>query len=115
MRKLKQQLQVLLIAGVSAFTFAPAFAEDLKVTANNYVRAETDFQMKGYIENYDSFGKFSHFREPYDVDNQVTVSGNRDTLYSVGVFGPRKERRQNRLHAYCQGCACGCLLVCYLV
>ena len=86
MRKLQRQLLALLIAGVSAFTFAPAFAEDLKVTAGNYVRAETDFQMKGYIENYDSFGKFSHFREPYDVDNQVTVSGNRDTLYSVGVF-----------------------------
>lgn len=89
MRKLKQQLQVLLIAGASAFTFTPAFAEDLNVTANNYVRAETDFQMKGYIENYDSFGKLSHFREPYDVDNQVTVSGNRDTLYSVGVFDLR--------------------------
>ena len=73
MRKLKQQLQVLLIAGASAFTFTPAFAEDLNVTVNNYVRAETDFQMKGYIENYDSFGKLSHFREPYDVDNQVTV------------------------------------------
>ena len=44
-----------------------------KVTAGNYVRAETDVQMKGYIESYKSFGKFSHFRKPYDVDNQVTV------------------------------------------
>ncbi|MFC2055599.1 DUF1214 domain-containing protein [Chloroflexota bacterium] len=61
----------------------------LKVTAQNYVRAETDVQMKGYIASYNSFGKFAHFRQPYDVDNQVTVRGNRDTLYSVGVFDLR--------------------------
>jgi hypothetical protein len=61
----------------------------IKVTAQNYVRAETDFQMKGYIEKFDCFGKFAHFRQPYDVDNQVTVRGNRDTLYSVAVFDLR--------------------------
>ena len=58
----------------------------LKVTAHNYVHAETDFQMKGYIENLDCFGKFTHSRKPYDVENQVTMRGNRDTLYSFGVF-----------------------------
>ena len=57
-----------------------------KVTSHNYVRAETDFQMKGYIEKLDCFGKLHHSRKPYDVDNQVTVRGNRDTLYSFGVF-----------------------------
>ena len=61
--------------------------EDLvQVTADNYVRAETDFQMKGYIESFNCFGKFAHSRKPYDVENQVTVRGNRDTLYSFGVF-----------------------------
>lgn len=34
----------------------------------------------------DNFGRFVHSREPYDVKNQVTVRGNRDTLYSFGVF-----------------------------
>jgi hypothetical protein len=63
--------------------------EMVKVTAHNYVRAESDSQMKGYIEKFDCFGKFSHFRKPYDVNNQVTVRGNRDTLYSVGVFDLR--------------------------
>ena len=87
---LQRTLQALLITGISIFALAPAHAADApKVTANNYVRAETDVQMKGYIESYKSFGKFSHFRKPYDVDNQVTVSGNRDTLYSVGVFDLR--------------------------
>ncbi|NIA02679.1 MAG: DUF1214 domain-containing protein [Planctomycetia bacterium] len=56
------------------------------VTSNNYVRAETDFQMTGYIAAMDIFGRFLHVREPYDVKNQVTVRGNRDTLYSWGVF-----------------------------
>jgi len=67
-----------------------ALAQDsLKVTGDNYVRAETDVQMKGYISSYNCFGKFEHFRKPYDVDNQVTIRGNRDTLYSVGVFDLR--------------------------
>jgi len=56
------------------------------VDAFNYVRAETDEQFKGYIKNYNAFGKFLHSRKPYDVHNQVTVSGNRDTIYSFGVF-----------------------------
>jgi hypothetical protein len=88
--KLQRTLLALLITGISILALAPAHAADApKVTAGNYVRAETDVQMKGYIESYNSFGKFSHFRKPYDVDNQVTVSGNRDTLYSVGVFDLR--------------------------
>ena len=85
--KLHRTLQVLLITGISISALAPApAAEAPKVTANNYVRAESDIQMLGYIKALDCFGKFGHYREPYDVDNQVTVSGNRDTLYSVGVF-----------------------------
>jgi hypothetical protein len=39
--------------------------------------------MKGYIESYNNFGKFEHFRKPYDVDNQVTVRGNRDINAAV--------------------------------
>ena len=88
--KLQRALTALSITGISILALAPAHAADApKVTAFNYVRAETDVQMKGYIESYNSFGKFDHFRQPYDVDNQVTVSGNRDTLYSVGVFDLR--------------------------
>jgi hypothetical protein len=64
-----------------------ALAEELvKVTADNYVRAETDYQVKTYVEGPNIFGKFVHSRKPYDVDNQVTVRANRDTLYSMAVF-----------------------------
>ena len=58
----------------------------VKVTAHDYVRAESDFQMRGYIKKFNCFGKFHHSRKPYDVNNQVTVRGNRDTLYSFGVW-----------------------------
>ena len=88
--KLHRTLQALLITGIAIAALTTAHAEEApKVTANNYVRAESDIQMKGYIKALDCFGKFGHYREPYDVDNQVTVSGNRDTLYSIGVWDLR--------------------------
>jgi len=84
---LQRTLQALCMTGISILGFVPAHAADpVQVTADNYVRAESDFQMRGYIENFDCFGKLYHSRKPYDVNNQVTVRGNRDTLYSFGVF-----------------------------
>ena len=48
---LQRTLLALLITGISIFALAPAHAADApKVTANNYVRAESDIQMIGYIE-----------------------------------------------------------------
>ena len=85
--KLHRTLQALLITGITISALAPAHAADApKVTASNYVRAESDFQMKGYIEKFNCFGKLVPVREPYNVNNQVTVRGQRDTLYSWGVF-----------------------------
>ena len=85
--KLHRILQAFFIIGFSVFALAPAHAADApKVTAANYVRAESDIQMKGYIESFKCFGKFHHNRQPYDVDNQITIRGNRDTLYSFGVW-----------------------------
>lgn len=66
------------------FYLPTADAQAPKVDAYNYVRAETDVQMKRY--GAAGFGKFGHSREAYDVDNQITLSGNRDTIYSFGVF-----------------------------
>ncbi len=87
---LNRTLQTLLIAGISIFALAQARAQDsVKVTAANYVRAESDIQMKGYIASFNCFGSFHHNREPYDVDNQITIRGNRDTLYSFGVWDLR--------------------------
>lgn len=52
----------------------------------NYVRAESDMQFKGYADKAGGVGKLMNFREVYSVKNQTTIRGNRDTLYSFGVY-----------------------------
>lgn len=56
------------------------------VNVLNYVRAESDLQFKGYAAKAGGVGKLNHFREVYSVKNQTTIRGNRDTLYSFGVY-----------------------------
>jgi hypothetical protein len=85
--RIQHTLQVLLVTVLSLIAMTSAYAADAPtVSADNYVRAESDIQMKGYIESYNCFGKFHHNRKPYDVNNQITIRGNRDTLYSFGVW-----------------------------
>ena len=85
MKTSKLATLILILAGM--LIGQAALAEDVvKVTADTYVRAETDYQFKTYVEGLGCFGKFIHSRKPYDVHNQVTVRANRDTLYSFGVF-----------------------------
>ncbi len=61
-------------------------AETVPVTMENYVRAESDFQFKEYAAKAGGVGKMLNMREVYPVENQTTIRGNRDTLYSMGVF-----------------------------
>ncbi len=56
------------------------------VNVLNYIRAESDMQFKAYAAQAGGVGKLLHLRNPYSVEHQVTIRGNRDTLYSVGVF-----------------------------
>jgi hypothetical protein len=78
---------ILAAAALLTAPLVPAAAPAAEaVTLDTYARAESDAQMQGYVESYDAFGRFDHFRTLYDVENQITVRGNRDTLYSVGVF-----------------------------
>ncbi len=56
------------------------------VNVLNYVRAESDMQFKGYAAKAGGVGKLLNFREVYSVENQTTIRGNRDTLYSFGVY-----------------------------
>jgi len=69
----------LLVAGM-------VWADDaIKVTPDNFVRAETDMYFAVPVKEA-GLGKIFHRREPFDVNNQTVVRGNRDTLYSSGVF-----------------------------
>ncbi|AWY39157.1 DUF1254 domain-containing protein [Pseudomonas putida] len=55
------------------------------VTADNFVRAESD-KFFSRVVGRGGFGKFVHNRELVPVDSQVVIRPNRDTLYSSAVF-----------------------------
>ena len=86
MRNLPSLLSGMLLILVAAPHFSALAGDAPEVTIRNYVRAETDLQMRTYIEKMDAFGKFNHVREAYDVTNRDTVRPNRDTIYSWSVF-----------------------------
>jgi hypothetical protein len=55
------------------------------VTVENFARAESHKYFKSRVEQ-GGFGKLFHLREPMPVEHQPVIRGNRDTLYSPGVF-----------------------------
>ena len=57
----------------------------LKVSPDNFVRAESDLYFGNLVKD-GGFGKFHHIRGLSPIDNQVVIRQNRDTLYSAGVF-----------------------------
>src|SRR5262245_22352112 len=68
---------------VLGFICAAAHAQPRPVTADNFVRAETDMYFALFAKR-GAFGKFVHLRE-LPLEN-TGVRPNRDTLYSEGVF-----------------------------
>lgn len=57
----------------------------IPVTADNFVRAESDLYFGSVAKKY-GFGKLGHDRQPASIDDQTVIRLNRDTLYSAGVF-----------------------------
>lgn len=55
------------------------------VTADNFVRAESDRYFASLVKQ-GGLGKLFHHREPAPINAQDVVRLNRDTLYSSGVF-----------------------------
>lgn len=58
----------------------------VRVTADNFVRAETHKYFSNVVLTQGGFGKFYHYRDPMPIDAQSVVRANRDTLYSAAVF-----------------------------
>ena len=91
------QTTFVVTALVIAMAIVPGFSvladDPPEVTIQNYVRAETDLQMRNYVENMDAFGKFAHVREAYDVTTQKTPAGPiaEGWNYTVRFYHPRKE------------------------
>ena len=57
----------------------------IPVTADNFVRAESDLYL-GRVLRDGGFGKFFHNRQPTPIDHQSVIRMNRDTLYSGALF-----------------------------
>ncbi len=74
------------IALTSFLMISPALAEpSVPVTVDNFARAESDLYM-GRTVNDVGLGKFMHVRTPTEIDKQMVIRMNRDTLYSSAVF-----------------------------
>jgi hypothetical protein len=72
-----------------SFVVAPSCAgagEAVPVTVDNFPRAESDLYMGNALKDAEGTGKLFHHREPIQVDKQIVIRSNRDTLYSAGVF-----------------------------
>ncbi len=86
----RRRWSLMIASAALALAAAPgpgrAGAGAVPVDVYSYVRAESDLQFKGYAEKFGCFGRLVHTRRHYPVDRQVTHSGNRDTIYSFGVF-----------------------------
>jgi len=70
---------------VAALAVNVASAPEVKVTRENFARAESDMYMAQRLKT-GGLGKLQHIREPMPIDQQGVIRPNRDTLYSSGVF-----------------------------
>jgi hypothetical protein len=74
-----------LAAGFLALAVCHAQAAE-PVTVGNFQRAESDLYFGNAIKDAGGLGKFHHRREPVQIDHQMVIRANRDTLYSSAVF-----------------------------
>jgi hypothetical protein len=75
---------LLLAALCPAYAQMPAGAP-IPVTPDNFTRAETDTYFVARVKQT-GIGKLENRREPMPMDEQSVIRGNRDTLYTTGVF-----------------------------
>lgn len=78
-------IAVALVLATAEGSQAQPDGSPVPVTADNFVRAESDLYFSGVVKN-GGFGKFDHTREPAPLDKQTVIRLNRDTLYSAAVF-----------------------------
>jgi hypothetical protein len=77
---------IAIIALALTWAMSPVLAQTpVPVTADNFVRAETHMYFNNSVSQ-DGFSKLHHNRELLPIDHQTVIRGNRDTLYSTGVF-----------------------------
>jgi hypothetical protein len=83
--KVKIYAFLLVLLAISVTPAQPRSGDTFPVTADNFNRAESHMYFKNVLKGGGS-GKFHHVRDVLPIDNQTVIRGNRDTLYSSGVF-----------------------------
>src|SRR5512137_564059 len=62
----------------------------VKVTPENYIRAETDRNFQNFLGLTGGVNRFFHVRKPTPLDKQPVIRMNLDTLYSGAVIDTSK-------------------------
>jgi hypothetical protein len=88
---MRRRLAICLLAVAFAGTGAVAAElpspsdSPIPVTVDNFPRAESDLYIGNSVKE-GGLGKFHHRRAPAEIEHQLVIRMNRDTLYSSGVF-----------------------------
>lgn len=77
--------QIVAVVALTAAALPVRAQETVPVTVESFVRAETHMYFTNSM-NQGGFGKLHHNRGVLPIDRQTVIRGNRDTLYSTGVF-----------------------------
>jgi hypothetical protein len=64
----------------------PPASQAIRVTIDNFRRAESDNYFAKFVKDAGGIGRFHHEREVAAIDHQTVIRLNRDTLYSFGIF-----------------------------
>lgn len=76
----------MLLPAVFLILASPAFAQSVPVTLDNFAVAESDLYFGNAVKEAGGVGKFFHNRTPAQIDKQLVIRMNRDTLYSSAVL-----------------------------
>src|SRR5262249_28512944 len=77
---------VVVVASTLALLTASSAQTTVPVTIDNFARAESDLYFGNAVKEAGGIGKFFSNRAPVDLDKQLVIRMNRDTLYSSAVF-----------------------------
>ncbi|TWI59563.1 uncharacterized protein DUF1254 [Bradyrhizobium huanghuaihaiense] len=78
--------RALLAASMLVLTAAAYAQSPVPVTVDNFARAESDLYLGNGVKDAGGIGKLFHHREPIQIDKQMVIRSNRDTLYSTVIL-----------------------------
>jgi hypothetical protein len=84
-KKLCLKLALTIVATLLLAPLAATADTPVKVSLDNFARAETDMQIGRMLKATKGVNKWTHYRLPTPLDAQTVIRMNRDTLYSFAI------------------------------